>query len=115
MLYQTSSYGVADRLIVADARLDSLARTAETQAGQLDDRQVLAREIARQKKERHDNRVAAAKAPSGKRGHVSPIARVRLLFLSQVVRCVRVVLSRDSALTGGTTNWEWVRVPPCSD
>jgi hypothetical protein len=62
VLYQTASYGAAYRLIVADARLDDLARKAGTQAGRLDDQEAPAREITRQKKERDDARVAAAKA-----------------------------------------------------
>ena len=62
VLYQTSSYGAAYRLIVADARLDAMARKAEAQAGRLDDQEAPVRELARQKKERDDAHVAAAKA-----------------------------------------------------
>ena len=63
VLYQTiSSYRAAYRLIVADARLGGLAGKAEVQAGRLDDQEAPAREIARQKKERDDARVAEAKA-----------------------------------------------------
>jgi hypothetical protein len=72
VLYQTSSYRVGYRLIVADARLDSLAHTAETQAGRLDDREAPARAIARQKKERDDNLVAAAKARAANKGVFRP-------------------------------------------
>ena len=62
VLYQTSSYGDPYRLIVTDVRLDDLARKAGTQAARLDDQEAPAREVARQKKERDDARVAAAKA-----------------------------------------------------
>jgi hypothetical protein len=62
VLYHTSSYGAAFRLIVTDVRLDDLARTAGTQAGRLDAQEAPAREIARQKQERDDAGVAAAKA-----------------------------------------------------
>jgi hypothetical protein len=72
VLYQTSSYGAAYRLIVADARLDDLARKAGTQAGRLDDQEAPAREIARQKKERDDARVAAAKARAANKGVFRP-------------------------------------------
>jgi hypothetical protein len=72
VLYQTSSYGAAYRLIVTDARLDDLARKAGTQAGRLDDQEAPAREIARQKKERDDARVAAAKARAANKGVFRP-------------------------------------------
>jgi hypothetical protein len=62
VLYQTSSYGAAFRLIVTDTRLDDLARKAEIQALRLDDLEAPSREIARQKKERDDGQAAAAKA-----------------------------------------------------
>jgi hypothetical protein len=68
VLYQTSSYGAAYRLIVADVRLDGLARKASTQAGRLDDQEAPAREIARQKKERD----AAAKAGAANKGVFRP-------------------------------------------
>jgi hypothetical protein len=71
-LYQTSSYGAAYRLIVADVRLDGLARKAGTQAGRLDDQEGPAREIARLKKERDDARVAAAKARAANKGVFRP-------------------------------------------
>lgn len=61
-LYQTSSYGAAYRLIVADTRLDAMARKAEAQARRLDDQEAPAREVARQKKEQDNARAAAAKA-----------------------------------------------------
>jgi hypothetical protein len=72
VLYQTSSYGTAYRLIVTDVRLDDLARNAGTQAGRLDDQEAPAREIARQKKERDDARVAAAKARAANKGVFRP-------------------------------------------
>lgn len=72
MLYQTSSYREAYRLIVADARLDDLARKAETEAARLDDQEAPAREIARQKKERDDDRVGAAKARAANKGVFRP-------------------------------------------
>jgi len=62
VLYRTSSYGAAFRLIVTDVRLEVLARKAEAQARRLDDQQAPSREIARQKKERDDGRAAAEKA-----------------------------------------------------
>ena len=72
VLYQTSSYGAAYRLIVADARVDDLARKAETQAARLDDQEAPARKIARQKKERDDAGVAAAKARAANKGVFRP-------------------------------------------
>jgi hypothetical protein len=72
VLYQTSSYGAAYRLMVTDVHLDDLARKAGTQAGQLDDQEAPAREIARQKKERDDARVAAAKARAANKGAFRP-------------------------------------------
>jgi hypothetical protein len=71
-LYRTSPYGAAYRLIVGDARLDDLARTAETQARRLDDQEAPAREIARQKKETDDGRLAAAKARAANKGVFRP-------------------------------------------
>jgi hypothetical protein len=68
VLYQTSSYAAAYRLIVADVRLDGLARKADTQAGRLDDQEAPAREIARQKKERD----AAAKAGAANKSVFRP-------------------------------------------
>jgi hypothetical protein len=61
-LYQTSSYGPEFRLVVTDARLEDLARKAETEATRLDAQDAPRREIARQKKERDDSRAAAEKA-----------------------------------------------------
>ena len=72
VLYQTSSYGAAYRLIVTDTRLNDLARKAEAQAVRLDDQEAPAREIARQKKERDDGRAAAAKARAANKGAFRP-------------------------------------------
>ena len=72
VLYHSSSYGATYRLIVTDARLDDLARKAEAQAGRLDDQEAPAREIARQKTERDDARVAAAKAREANKGVFRP-------------------------------------------
>jgi hypothetical protein len=62
VLYQSSSYGAAFRLVVTDTRLENLARKAEAQAVRLDAQEAPAREIARQQKERDDKRAAAEKA-----------------------------------------------------
>jgi hypothetical protein len=72
VLYHTSSYGEAFRLIVTETRLDELARKAETQALRLDDQEAPRREIARQKKERDDGRTAAAKARVANKGVFRP-------------------------------------------
>ena len=61
VLYR-SSYASAFRMIVTALRLDALARTAEAQAVRLDERDAPQREIARQKKEADDTRVAQEKA-----------------------------------------------------
>jgi hypothetical protein len=62
VLYRTSSYGEAFRLIVTESTLDGLARKAAIQAMRLDDQEAPRREIARQKKEQDDGRSAAEKA-----------------------------------------------------
>jgi hypothetical protein len=62
VLYRTSSYGEAFRLIVTQSSLDVLARKAAVQAVRLDDQEAPRREIARQKKEKDDGRSAAEKA-----------------------------------------------------
>jgi hypothetical protein len=62
VLYRTSSYGEAFRLIVTESSLDGLARKAAIQAMRLDDQDAPRREIARQKKEKDDGRSAAEKA-----------------------------------------------------
>jgi hypothetical protein len=72
VLYQTSSYGAAYRLIVTDVGRDDLARKAETQALRLDDQEAPQREIVRQQKERDDGRAAAAKARAVNKGVFRP-------------------------------------------
>jgi hypothetical protein len=62
VLYRTSSYGEAFRLIVTESALDGLARKAAIQAMRLDDQEAPRREIARHKKEQDDGRSAAEKA-----------------------------------------------------
>lgn len=62
VLYQTSAYGTAFRLIVTEITLDDLARKAEAQALRLDDQEAPQRENVRQQKERDDTRAAAEKA-----------------------------------------------------
>lgn len=62
VLYRTSSYGEALRLIVTALPIDALARKAESQARRLDERDAPSRELARQKKERADGLAAAEKA-----------------------------------------------------
>lgn len=62
VLYQTTSYNSSYRLVVTDIRLDDLARTATSQAVQLDDKEAPAKEVARQKKEKEDGVAAAEKA-----------------------------------------------------
>lgn len=62
VLYLTSSYRAAYRLVVTDVGRDDLARAAETQALRLDDQEAPQRELARQQKERDDGKAAAAKA-----------------------------------------------------
>jgi hypothetical protein len=62
VLYQTSSYGAAFRLIVTDTRLEDLARKAEIEATRLDEQEAPRREVERQRKERDDTRAAAEKA-----------------------------------------------------
>lgn len=72
VLYQTSSYGGAFRLVVTDTRLDALARKAVAQAQRLDDQEAPRREIARQQKERDDGRTAAAKARAANKSVFRP-------------------------------------------
>jgi hypothetical protein len=62
VLYRTSSYGDAFRLILTVPALDDLARKAEQRALRLDDQEAPRREIARQKKEKEDTRLAAEKS-----------------------------------------------------
>jgi hypothetical protein len=62
VLYRSSSYRPAWRLIVTAPRIEGLARTADGQARRLDDREAPQREIARHKKEQADGHAAAEKA-----------------------------------------------------
>ena len=61
VLYR-SSYRSGFRIIVTSVRLETLARTADAQAARLDEREAPAREVARQKKEDDEARVAQEKA-----------------------------------------------------
>jgi len=72
VLYQTSSYGAAYRLIVTDVGRDDLARKAGTQALRLDDQEAPQRELARQQKERDEGRAAGAKARAVNKGVFRP-------------------------------------------
>jgi hypothetical protein len=72
VLYRSSSYRESYRLIVTEVPLNDLARQAETQATRLDDQEAPSREIARQKKERDDGRVAAEKARLANKGVFRP-------------------------------------------
>ncbi|HKT79836.1 MAG TPA: hypothetical protein VJP86_06420 [Vicinamibacterales bacterium] len=62
VLYRTSAYGDALRLIVTALPVDALARTAASQAKRMDEREAPSREIARQKQEQADGVAAAEKA-----------------------------------------------------
>jgi hypothetical protein len=62
VLYRTSSYRGAFRLIVTDTALETLAQKATIQAVRLDDQEAPRREVARLKKEQDDGRAAAEKA-----------------------------------------------------
>lgn len=72
VLYQTSSYDAAFRLIVTDARLETLARKAAAQAQRLDDQEAPQRELALQQKERAEARAAAAKARAANKSVFRP-------------------------------------------
>ena len=72
VLYRTTSYREAFRLIVTELALDRLARTARIQAMRLDEQEAPRREIARQKKERDDGRAAAEKARVANKGVFRP-------------------------------------------
>ncbi len=72
LLYQSPSYGTPFRLMVIDARLENLARQAESQALKLDDQEAPAREVARQQKERDDKADSAAKARDTNKGVFRP-------------------------------------------
>jgi hypothetical protein len=62
VLYRTSSYRGAFRLIVTDVAVDTLAQKATLQAVRLDDQDAPRREVARLKQEQDDGRAAAEKA-----------------------------------------------------
>jgi hypothetical protein len=62
VLYRSSSFRGAFRLIVTELPLNDLARKADVQAARLDEQEAPRREIARQKKERDDGLAAAEKA-----------------------------------------------------
>ena len=72
VLYRTSSYGDAFRLIMTVPALDDLARKAELRALRLDDQEAPRREIARQKKEKEDLRVATEKARTTNKASFKP-------------------------------------------
>lgn len=72
VLYRTSSYREAFRLIVTDLTVADLARKGAIQALRLDEQEAPQREIARQKKERDDARTAAEKARSANKGVFRP-------------------------------------------
>ena len=62
VLYETSSYRSGFRVIFTDAPRAELARKADAEAQRLDAQEAPQREVARQAKERDDQRAAAAKA-----------------------------------------------------
>jgi hypothetical protein len=62
VLYRTSSYRGAFRLIVMDTALERLAQKATIQAVQLDEQEAPRREVARLKQEQDEGRAAAEKA-----------------------------------------------------
>jgi hypothetical protein len=72
VLYQTSSYRTAFRLIVTDDPRAQLARKAGADAQRLDVQEAPQREVARQNKERADQQAAAAKARSTNKGVFEP-------------------------------------------
>jgi hypothetical protein len=72
VLYRTASYREEFRLIVMEPALDDLARKATIQAMRLDEQDAPRREIARQKKERDDNRATAEKARIANKGGFRP-------------------------------------------
>jgi hypothetical protein len=72
VVYRTSTYGTAFRLMVTEPRLDDLARKAEAQAIRLDVQEAPRREIARQNKEVADGRAAREKARLANRAAFRP-------------------------------------------
>jgi hypothetical protein len=71
ILYRTL-YGAGIRLIVTDARLDALARTATARATRLDDLDAPARDAARQKKEADEQQLAREKARAANKAAFKP-------------------------------------------
>jgi hypothetical protein len=61
-LYRAEAYGHGFRLIVTESALERLARKATVDAARLDELAAPRVELARQKKERDDDRALAAKA-----------------------------------------------------
>ena len=59
---QWSSLGSGFQLVVTSVRLDALARTADTQAILLDEREAPLREVARQRKDEEDAHMSQEKA-----------------------------------------------------
>ncbi len=72
VLYRTSSYRGAFRLIVTDLAVAERARKGAIQALRLDEQEAPQREIARQKKERDDARAVAERARSANKGVFRP-------------------------------------------
>jgi hypothetical protein len=72
VLYRTSLYREAFRLIVTDLAVADLERKGAIQALRLDEQEAPQREIARQKKERDDARAAAEKMRSANKGLFRP-------------------------------------------
>jgi hypothetical protein len=72
VLYRTSSYRETFRLIVTAAALEDLARKAVVQAARLDEQEAPQREIARQKKERDDDRAVTEKARTANKAAFRP-------------------------------------------
>jgi hypothetical protein len=72
VLYRSSSYREAFRLIVTEPVLDDLARKAANESVRLDDQEAPSRELARQKKELEDGRAAAEKARAANKGGFRP-------------------------------------------
>jgi hypothetical protein len=71
VLYR-SSYGSDLRAVVSSPRLEALARVADAQALQLDEREAPAREIARQKKAAADLRASQEKARTANKAAFRP-------------------------------------------
>jgi len=71
-LYRTATYRSSFRLIVEDIRVSRLARQAAAEASRLDQREAPSREIARQKKEKDDERDAAEKTRVGNKAGFRP-------------------------------------------